>query len=189
MNLEIHRLQIRRNLSSSELDFGRTFYSSPFCLLPCSSNHLSTFSRTNTPTTTAMPSALPSPASKITKFTNCRLLKGEFLVTQDLWVSSSTGKIIHSQEAFYSQLCVPDETIDLGGRIISPGFIDVQLNGAFGFDFSSIPETGDPNSYGKQFRQANRLLVKTGVTSYLPTITSSRPEVYHHVSTIYGLRH
>ncbi|PQE27351.1 N-acetylglucosamine-6-phosphate deacetylase protein [Rutstroemia sp. NJR-2017a WRK4] len=129
-----------------------------------------------------MPSALPAfpPSGRITKFTNCRLLKGEELVTQDLWVSSSTGKIIQSQEAFYSELCVPDETIDLGGRIISPGFIDVQLNGAFGFDFASIAEDGDPNTYGKHFRQVNKLLVKTGVTSYLPTITSSRPEIYHH---------
>jgi N-acetylglucosamine-6-phosphate deacetylase len=135
-----------------------------------------------------MPSALPASHSpdqsgRITKFTNCRILKGEELVTQDLWVSSSTGKIIQSQEAFYSELCVPDETVDLGGRIISPGFIDVQLNGAFGFDFASIAEDGDPNTYGKTFRQVNKLLVKTGVTSYLPTITSSRPEVYHHVCT------
>ncbi|KAI9650263.1 N-acetyl-glucosamine-6-phosphate deacetylase [Ciborinia camelliae] len=133
-----------------------------------------------------MPSALPSSTSKVTKFTNCRLLKGESLVTQDLWVSSSTGKIIQSQEAFYSQLCVPDETIDLGGRIISPGFIDAQLNGAFGFDFGSIPADGDPDSYGKEFRLTNQLLVKTGVTSYLPTITSSRPEVYHHALPFLG---
>lgn len=131
-----------------------------------------------------MPSALLLSTSKVTKFTNCRILKGESLVTQDLWVSSSTGKIIQSQEAFYSQLCVPDETIDLGGRIISPGFIDAQLNGAFGFDFASIPEDGDPNTYGKEFKRINNLLIKTGVTSYLPTITSSRPEVYHHVSTL-----
>ncbi|KAB8301986.1 hypothetical protein EYC80_005440 [Monilinia laxa] len=136
-----------------------------------------------------MPAALPSPTSKVTKFTNCRLLKGESLVTQDLWVSSSTGKIIQSQEAFYSHFCVPDDTIDLGGRIISPGFIDAQLNGAFGFDFASIPENDGPDSYGKEFRRVNSLLVKTGVTSYLPTITSSRPEVYHHVSTLHNLHH
>ncbi|CAD6441462.1 b1214254-7308-410b-a1e5-0d97f715e36e [Sclerotinia trifoliorum] len=133
-----------------------------------------------------MPSALPTSTSGVTKFTNCRLLKGESLVTQDLWVSSSTGKIIQSQEAFYSHLCVPDEIIDLGGRIISPGFIDTQLNGAFGFDFASIPEGTDPNAYGKEFRRINQLLIKTGVTSHLPTITSSRPEVYHHALPFLG---
>jgi N-acetylglucosamine-6-phosphate deacetylase len=128
-----------------------------------------------------MPSAFPVNRGLITKFTNCRLVLGDELVWQDLWVSSGTGKIVRSQEAFYGQNAVPDSTIDLGGRIVSPGLIDVQLNGAFGFNFSTIPE--DPISYGKQLRQMNKLLVKTGVTSYLPTVTSSRKEVYHQVCT------
>jgi len=128
-----------------------------------------------------MPSAISPTGTRerITKFTNCRLVKGEELVSQDLWVSSLTGKIVRSQEAFYSENAVPDATVDLGGRIIAPGLIDVQLNGAFGFNFSTIPE--DPMSYGKMLRQMNKLLVQTGVTSYLPTVTSSRKEVYHQV--------
>lgn len=129
-----------------------------------------------------MPSAIPRPKSeRITKFTNCRLVKGDQLVSQDLWVSSQTGKIVRSQEAFYEQHATPDDTINLGGRIIAPGLIDVQLNGAFGFDFSVIPEDG-PSSYGKTFRQVNKSIVKTGVTSYLPTLTSQRKEVYLQVS-------
>lgn len=128
-----------------------------------------------------MPSAISSLGTeeRITKFTNCRLVKGDELVYQDLWVSSLTGRIVRSQEAFYSENAVPDETIDLGGRIVAPGLIDVQLNGAFGFNFSTIPD--DPLSYGKMLRQMNKLLVQTGVTSYLPTVTSSRKEVYHQV--------
>jgi len=134
-----------------------------------------------------MPSAISPPRKKerITKFTNCRLVKGDDLVEQDLWVSSLTGKIVRSQEAFYGQNAVPDETIDLGGRIISPGLIDVQLNGAFGFNFSTIPD--DLLSYGKMLRQMNRLLVQTGITSYLPTVTSSRKEVYQHVRVLLDL--
>ena len=127
-----------------------------------------------------MPSAInPTSRERITKFTNCRLIKGDELVEQDLWVSSLTGKIVRSQEAFYTRLAVPDATIDLGGKIISPGLIDVQLNGAFGFDFSSIPE--DAGSYGKLLRMVNKNLIQTGVTSYLPTLTSQRREVYHQV--------
>jgi N-acetylglucosamine-6-phosphate deacetylase len=129
----------------------------------------------------SMPSATmaASPRDRITKFTNCRLVKGDVLVEQDLWVSAATGRIVRSQELFYGAKAVPDETIDLGGRIISPGLIDVQMNGAFGFNFSQIPE--DPRSYEKSLRQVNKSLVQTGVTSYLPTITSERREVYHHV--------
>jgi N-acetylglucosamine-6-phosphate deacetylase len=126
-----------------------------------------------------MPSAIPTTREKITKFTNCRLVKGDKLVEQDLWVSSGSGKIVRSQEAFYGQLAVPDATIDLGGRIISPGLIDVQLNGAFGFNFSQIPE--DPLTYGKTLRQVNKSLIQTGVTSYLPTLTSESRDVYQHV--------
>ncbi|OCL01789.1 carbohydrate esterase family 9 protein [Glonium stellatum] len=118
--------------------------------------------------------------SGITKFTNCLLVKGDDLVNEDLWISSVTGKILHSQEVFYDQQLIPDEIIDLGGRIISPGFIDVQLNGAYGFDFSVIPEEG-MSAYGKGVRRVNKSLIKTGVTSYLPTITSQTPEVYHKV--------
>lgn len=129
-----------------------------------------------------MPSAIPSGRSTqgITKFTNCRLIIGNELVSQDLWVSSATGKIVRSQEVFYGQNAVPDKTINLGGRIISPGLIDVQLNGAFGFNFSTMPEETE-ESYGKQLRGMNRRLVGTGVTSYLPTVTSSESEVYHEV--------
>ncbi|KAH8599014.1 n-acetylglucosamine-6-phosphate deacetylase [Bisporella sp. PMI_857] len=124
-----------------------------------------------------MPSALPTTRERITKFTNCRLVRGDELVEEDLWVSSQTGKIVKSQEVFYSRNVVPDAIVDLGGRIISPGLIDVQLNGAFGFNFSTIPE--DPSTYGKLLRHMNKVLVRTGVTSYLPTVTSSRSEVYH----------
>lgn len=128
-----------------------------------------------------MPSAISPTGSRerITKFTNCRLVKGDELVSEDLWVSSLTGKVVRSQELFYSSNAVPDKVIDLGGRIISPGLIDVQLNGAFGFNFSTIPD--DAVSYGKMLRQMNKSLVQTGVTSYLPTVTSSAKEVYHQV--------
>ena len=126
-----------------------------------------------------MPSAVSTSHERITKFTNCRLLKGDELIEQDLWVSSRTGKIVRSQEVFYSHNAVPDATIDLGGRILSPGLIDVQLNGSFGFNFSTVSDHA--SNYGKALRQMNKSLVKTGVTSYLPTITSSEQEVYHQV--------
>lgn len=131
-----------------------------------------------------MPSAVPTSKPIITKFTNCRLVKGDELVEQDLWVSSLTGKIVRSQEVFYGEQVIPDITINLGGRIISPGLIDVQLNGAFGFNFSQIPD--DPSTYGKMLRHVNRSLIQTGVTSYLPTLTSEKLEVYHQALPYLG---
>lgn len=119
------------------------------------------------------------PKNGLTKFTNCRLLKGNDLVWEDLWVSSITGKIIDSQASFYGGRNMPDNTLDLGGRIIAPGLVECQLNGAFGFNFSTLLD--DMSEYGKKIQKINRLLVKTGVTSYIPTITSQRPELYQKV--------
>jgi N-acetylglucosamine-6-phosphate deacetylase len=49
-----------------------------------------------------MPIALTPPGQSqsgrgLTKFTNCRLVKGDSLIWEDLWVSSRSGRIIHSQ--------------------------------------------------------------------------------------------
>lgn len=117
---------------------------------------------------------------RITKFTNCRLVRGSSLVEQDLWIDSLTGKILKDQEAFYELHLSPDEVIDLGGRILAPGLIDVQLNGAQGFDFSVPCDTKE--EYDEGLRMVNRGLARTGVTSYLPTVVSSTPEVYWKVS-------
>ena len=116
-------------------------------------------------------------SSGVIKFTNCLLVKGNALVKEDIWVSSLTGKILNGQKILYEHRTAPEEIVDLGGRILSPGFIDTQLNGAYGFDFSVIPEEGTL-AYSKGVRRVNRNLVATGVTSYLPTITSQPADVY-----------
>ena len=121
-----------------------------------------------------------TPTPRITKFTNCRLVRGSSLIEQDLWIDSLSGKILKDQEAFYECHISPDEIIDLGGRILAPGLIDVQLNGAQGFDFSVPCETKE--EYDEGLRMVNRGLARTGVTSYLPTVVSSTAEVYHKVS-------
>lgn len=116
---------------------------------------------------------------RITKFTNCRIIKGDELIELDLWIDSSSGKIVKDQQAFYELHLSPDEVVDLGGRILAPGFIDSQLNGAHGFDFSVPQDT--KVQYDEGLRVVNKELVKTGVTSYLPTVVSSTPEVYRKV--------
>ena len=142
-----------------------------------------------TTTTTTMTTPTPTSATGrsrpqttyITKFTNCRILKPDAtdLIEQDLWIDSRSGKILRDQVAFYELHLAPDEVIDLGGRILAPGLIDVQLNGAQGFDFS-VPQ-GSRQLYDEGLRVVNRGLAATGVTSYLPTVVSSTPEVYWEV--------
>lgn len=127
-----------------------------------------------------MPSST-TPAGGITKFTNCRLCRGDRLEIGDLWVSSTTGTILSGQTTFFDSQALPDRVIDLGGRIVAPGLIDVQLNGAFGFNFSTLPENAPGGSYAKCLADVNRQLISTGVTSYLPTLTSQKSQLYRQV--------
>ncbi len=53
--------------------------------------------------------------------------------------------------------------------LLCPGFIDLQINGAFGADIGTDPET---------IRTLVAHLPATGVTSFLPTLISSPPERY-----------
>lgn len=62
-----------------------------------------------------------------TKFVNCRLLRGHQLVDDQLWVKD--GKIIDPHEAFYVKKLLPARVIDCQGAILSPGLIDLQING------------------------------------------------------------
>jgi N-acetylglucosamine-6-phosphate deacetylase len=62
-----------------------------------------------------------------------------------------------------------DQTIDAHGLLVVPGYIDLQINGGYGVDFTERPEkVGD----------VARKLPLHGVTSFLPTIVSTKKEDY-----------
>lgn len=113
------------------------------------------------------------------RFINGRVFKDTGLLADELWIDQETGKIINaSSEA----LALKDvETIDVDERIISPGFIDVQINGAFGFDFSGLDPNMSISEFEQSLHETNQLLIKTGTTSYLPTMTSQFETTYHKV--------
>lgn len=56
------------------------------------------------------------------------------------------------------------EVIDASGLLLAPGFIDLQVNGGFGHDFTARPETIWPVAAD---------LPRYGVTAFLPTIITS----------------
>lgn len=60
-----------------------------------------------------------------------------------------------------------DCVIDGGGLIACAGFVDVQINGGYGIDLFDEPE---------RLWELGRKLPERGVTAYLPTIVSARPE-------------
>ena len=60
-------------------------------------------------------------------FKNCRVLRDHEIVTDDLWVRE--GKIVDPRKLFWEEKSEADIQVDCHNLIISPGFIDVQING------------------------------------------------------------
>lgn len=65
--------------------------------------------------------------TKVTKYFNCNILKNGKILKQDLWVED--GQIVDPEIIFYDKKKMPDFEIDCLGSLISPGFIDLQING------------------------------------------------------------
>ena len=63
--------------------------------------------------------------------------------------------------------------------VVAPGFIDLQVNGGFGF------EAGDD---AEALGRLSAALPRTGVTAYLPTIVSSEPQFYPRAFAAYAER-
>lgn len=66
----------------------------------------------------------------------------------------------------WTEMSIPSGAgiLDGSGLLLAPGFIDLQLNGGFGYDFTRNPES--------LWRVAARL-PRHGVTSFLPTVITS----------------
>ncbi|KAJ1967349.1 N-acetyl-glucosamine-6-phosphate deacetylase [Dimargaris xerosporica] len=111
----------------------------------------------------------------LTKIYNGRILQDHALVEDaTLWIEN--GRILDGAETFWQAQRAPDRTIDAEGGIICPGFIDLQVNGAFGVDFSQVTE-----AYEQGLDRVSKGLLHHGCTAYCPTLVSSHPDVYHQV--------
>lgn len=67
--------------------------------------------------------------SKLLQFKNCRLLRNHKIITDDIWVRN--GKIVNPEKIFFDEKMCADEKFDCRGALISPGFIDLQINGEY----------------------------------------------------------
>ncbi|KAF5393371.1 hypothetical protein D9757_000502 [Collybiopsis confluens] len=110
-------------------------------------------------------------------FTNCLLPQEDgSLVKKDLWIDERRGLILDAQKTFFERKERPSNIIDLSGNILSPGLIDIQINGAYGFDFSIFD--GDEEAYKASLRDVAERIVETGVTSFVPTIITQERSLY-----------
>lgn len=94
---------------------------------------------------------------------NAQILRDHQIRPGELWVHN--GKIVEPQSN-------SDREIDVKGRLIAPGYIDIQINGGFGVDLTSEPE---------KLNILSENLPRHGVTSFLPTMVSSTKEDYNYL--------
>ncbi|KAJ5111581.1 carbohydrate esterase family 9 protein [Penicillium argentinense] len=125
--------------------------------------------------------------SHLIHLVNARLVDGDQLVSKSLWIDSIAGVFIPPPLPDPASSVAAATSIDLQGRIVSPGFIDLQINGAYGFDFSEdATEEVEGKSYTQRYRDVRRKLIATGTTSFLPTMTSQLPQRYHRNLPLLG---
>ncbi|KAJ3217907.1 hypothetical protein HDU67_007058 [Dinochytrium kinnereticum] len=118
----------------------------------------------------------------LVKIVGCDLLRdGRVLREETLWIRD--GRVVDPRGVFFGERRGPDVVVDFGGRggaglgrvLVVPGFVDVQINGSFGFDFA------DAENIEEAVQQVSKGLVRLGVTAFCPTIVTSEPGVYRKV--------
>ena len=124
-----------------------------------------------------------------------KLVNGSFYDTIKNQISSNRsgitispqGFILDQRRAFFELVNPSTSTttktavveIDCSGLIISPGFIDIQLNGAFGVDFSVA--SSDSGVFCENVKMVEGRLPSTGVTSYCPTLVTCSARQYEQI--------
>ena len=102
-------------------------------------------------------------------FTNCHLtLHGE-LLPQDLYFSPAAGLI--TPNYYYRSDNVTK--IDLSGKIVAPGFLELQSNGMGGIHFTQLASGGDDEM---SLQTVAKMQIKSGVTGWwatIPTVAQS----------------
>mmetsp|Transcript_4292 Transcript_4292/g.9418 ORF Transcript_4292/g.9418 Transcript_4292/m.9418 type:complete len:227 (-) Transcript_4292:3764-4444(-) len=121
------------------------------------------------------------------KFTNCQILRGGRLQWDDLWVDTRNGTIVDPLHHFYaskdSEHFHAERVVDCKGKIVCPGFIDLQFNGGYGLDYSNMEQM---LSNPEKIEECAESLLSTGVTGFCPTLISMKAEEYKKIIPLFN---
>ncbi|CAG9563121.1 unnamed protein product [Danaus chrysippus] len=112
--------------------------------------------------------------SGLTRFSNCFILRDGKIIKEDLWIRN--GKIANPEQVFYVEQEEADITVNSEDSLIVPGFIDIQINGGWGVDFSY-----DSENVEEGVKKVSKQLLAHGVTSFCPTMVTSEKEKYSNI--------
>jgi N-acetylglucosamine-6-phosphate deacetylase len=102
-------------------------------------------------------------------------LRGQVVTDYEIWPEGSIlleGGSIADVSPDDSLLGAADEVYEHPDSLFLPGFVDLQVNGAFGVDVATEPT---------RIAELSQRLLSTGTTTYLPTVISSPESLYEEV--------
>uniref|UniRef100_A0AAR5Q201 N-acetylglucosamine-6-phosphate deacetylase n=1 Tax=Dendroctonus ponderosae TaxID=77166 RepID=A0AAR5Q201_DENPD len=110
---------------------------------------------------------------KLYQFINCNILSDHKIIQEDIWVRN--GKIVDPEKIFFDEKISADVKIDCANKLIVPGFIEIQINGGYGYDFSFEDKTEEGLAI------VSKKLLEHGVTAFCPTVVTSPVDIYRKV--------
>ncbi len=102
-------------------------------------------------------------------------LRGQVVTDYEVWQEGSVlleGGSIRDVSPDDSLLGGADEVHEHEDSLLLPGFVDLQVNGAFGVDVATEPS---------RVAELSQALLSTGTTAYLPTVVSFPESLYEEV--------
>src|SRR5918992_5641007 len=102
-------------------------------------------------------------------------LRGRVVTDYEVWPEGTVlfeGESIADVSPDDSLLGDAEEVHEHPDSLLLPGFVDLQVNGAFGVDVASDPH---------RLAELSEALLSTGATAYLPTVISSPRSLYEEV--------
>ena len=94
-------------------------------------------------------------------------MSGE-LIAQDLYFSEETGLI--TPNYYFRQEGV--ERIDLNGKVVAPGYLDLHTNGMKGVHFTQLAKRDGSEDDERQLHEVSKMEVSHGVTAWWATVPS-----------------
>jgi N-acetylglucosamine-6-phosphate deacetylase len=99
-------------------------------------------------------------------------LRGRVVTDYEVWTEGTVlleGGSIRDVSPGRDLLADADEVHEHADSLLLPGFVDLQVNGAFGVDVAMEPS---------RLAELSEALLSTGTTAYLPTVISSPESLY-----------
>ena len=118
-------------------------------------------------------------------FINCRLcVAGQLTQSKSVLIASeSAGRILEVLWKKPTHVS-GSKVIDLEGRILAPGFLELQTNGMRGVHFTTFE---DENKYKQNLEEVANYLPSQGVTGFWATLPTIKAEDFKRVSKEFSL--